>query len=1149
MDLPVFLSYARGVSAAEARALHRELGEDQAFLDTTNIEAGDQFPERFTEALLGSRVVVVFASERYFQSWYCLRELRTALAPYDALLRRPGTTKADLASALRHVIVALPGGTSNQQLEGLPPALAMANAPQAGDTSGLAGLVRRRLEELTLSLRAELTGPEADAILEGLVEEAAIPPPASLAGVRVYHRQGGLGLSLEQRFVGRANDLWRIHFALCTMRGDPAKSAAASVRLHSGGGYGKTRVALEYVLRYGPRYFPGGLFWIDANTDPAGLEEQFHDILRILDEGAPELSSLRREGRSVAKLLWKALSEVPREKPVLCIVDDIAENRLGEKAKSLSEFCPGMGLAAVLGTSRQSVREPGVIEISLDPLPAAASALLLQDGLDTAQEVARQDWNGLAELVGGLPLALDALNKVLVAGAYTAADLLQRIRQASVTTTLDSASRALQGQFAGAELKGITEALSVSFEILNERSQFVACILAQLAPVAIPEPVMKNLGEAANAPDIRAALSLRNFVTGRGAGIFGVMHRVMADFLKTRWEELQPKFLLAAGRGVGAFMTLERCQDPKEWAVMNICRTHAEHLFGRLSELPDAGEDPELISTVIHAGNVSGALLYFQGDRASARQLQRRVLEASRSRLGSEHADTLREMSNLGMTLSQLGELEEAHRLQSEVVAALWKSPGPDHEDTLDALHNLAWTLHQRGEYGKARELQEHVLRGFLKSRADEDPKTVMAISNLAETLVAQEELAQARVLQEAVLRLMQQIDGEESLNAVTAMCNLGKTLRRLKETEGSLKLLTRAEEIGTRRFGQEHPITLLAGTNRSAALTDMGDWKEARRVQEKVLEVQRRRYGAQHPETLTAMDNLATSLQHLGEISEAQRLQEESLETRTRVYGVHHPFTIFAMRALALTLFAQKERARSCGLFEQCYLLGKRVFGLTHPETIACGSDLATALKLTGKAKAAEGVEREQRVIDAVRRIASAAPADDQSRPQMLNRIVELNELAKQRRGAGDYRGAMESISAAIRLALGGPESQILGVVLTTAGSIYLAEKRFGEACDALEASRFVFHDLGQSEGEWTAFMWMGQCADEAGEFERAIAAYESAYEMASAAENRADMIAILRQLGPLYGRTGRIAQQAACQRELANRSMDRGIPRSDAG
>jgi hypothetical protein len=303
MERPVFLSYARSVSAAEARALHLELGGDQAFLDTSNIEVGEQFPEAFTEALLGSRVVVVFASERYYQSWYCLRELRTALAPYDALQRKSGTTTAELDNALRHVIVALPGGTENPQLDKLPPALATANALEAGDTSGLAEQVRHRLEELKLSLRAELGGPESDRILAGLVEEAAIPPPASLAGVRVYHGQGGLGLSLEQRFVGRANDLWRIHFELCTMRGDLAKSAAATVRLYASGGYGKSQVALEYMLRYGPRYFPGGLFWIDANTDSAGLEEQFHGILQTLKEDVPELSSLRREGRSVAKLL------------------------------------------------------------------------------------------------------------------------------------------------------------------------------------------------------------------------------------------------------------------------------------------------------------------------------------------------------------------------------------------------------------------------------------------------------------------------------------------------------------------------------------------------------------------------------------------------------------------------------------------------------------------------------------------------------------------------------------------------------------------------------------------------------------------------------------------------------------------------------
>ena len=68
MPHPVFISYARTTNRQQAETLHRELGE-LAFFDTSDIEAGEQFPKVLVDALLDAKVVVVFVDERYFQRW------------------------------------------------------------------------------------------------------------------------------------------------------------------------------------------------------------------------------------------------------------------------------------------------------------------------------------------------------------------------------------------------------------------------------------------------------------------------------------------------------------------------------------------------------------------------------------------------------------------------------------------------------------------------------------------------------------------------------------------------------------------------------------------------------------------------------------------------------------------------------------------------------------------------------------------------------------------------------------------------------------------------------------------------------------------------------------------------------------------------
>src|ERR1039457_5145774 len=86
-DHPVFISYARKTSRADAETLHGELGGDPglAFLDTSDIETLQKFPAEISDALLAAKVVVVFADETYFTRRYCLRE--SALAPFQALAR------------------------------------------------------------------------------------------------------------------------------------------------------------------------------------------------------------------------------------------------------------------------------------------------------------------------------------------------------------------------------------------------------------------------------------------------------------------------------------------------------------------------------------------------------------------------------------------------------------------------------------------------------------------------------------------------------------------------------------------------------------------------------------------------------------------------------------------------------------------------------------------------------------------------------------------------------------------------------------------------------------------------------------------------------------------------------------------------------
>jgi hypothetical protein len=112
----------------------------------------------------------------------------------------------------------------------------------------------------------------------------------------------------------------------------------------------------------------------------------------------------------------------------------------------------------------------------------------LTHNVPAAAALSWADWGRIAEWVGDLPIALDLLNACLALGSITPSVLVGRVGQASrPVRELDHLREALRGQVPKDAVGGITEAFSISFENLDEATQQVAQLLAQLAPAPIPK--------------------------------------------------------------------------------------------------------------------------------------------------------------------------------------------------------------------------------------------------------------------------------------------------------------------------------------------------------------------------------------------------------------------------------------------------------------------------------------------------------------------------------------------------------------------------------------------------------------------------------------------------------------------------------------
>jgi tetratricopeptide (TPR) repeat protein len=948
MPQEVFISYARTATAEHAQALAAKLGE-VAFLDTDAIDDGDQFPPRLLNGLLSSRVVVVFATKAYSERRFCRLEMRLALAAGDPAMSR--------------LVLGL-GEGSGFVVDAMPESIGRQSWPPTEATERLEKLVRHRLAEHSAPLRSVLVEAEAQRLAAAFLEESNILEPRSLDGIVCSLPQGVASRSIGSRFIGRAGELRRIHQILSDGSG---VSARLTSRIAAGAGFGKTRLATEYLYRYGARYYPGGLFWVNAAS--SSVDDEFWRILSVLDPSIPNLAEMRKKERGIRHELERALRAI--HAPVLYVIDNIPEAGPGEDAAAIQDFCPALGAVTVLATSRQDTREEGVKTIPLDTPSRDAAILLLTDNLPGASRLSWSDWGHVANWVGDLPLALDLLNRCLALNSISIENLFQRATSVSAAPgeaeELEGLREALRGQVPRDSVRGVVEALGISFEKLEQNAQLSAMLLAQLAPAPIPEALIDALPEAWKTPAIRTALRSRHFVTASGSQTFGVMHRLVADFLRQQTGDLKTEFLGAACSVVEGAMKIDRCEDPLKWPVMNLFRPHAAALVDRAdltsSELGRATRVGKIAAMLafVQADYAEHRRLYekilamttralgeenpdtlwamsgyarslrHQGDYKRAQQFEERVLEIRVRVWGEEDIQTLRAMSDLAETLCMRGKYVEAQRLQERVLEQMARVIGAEHPDTLSAMSDLAETLNARGEYVKSQRLKEHVLELRIRVPGEENPDRLSAMSEQA---AIRGDHAESRRLKERVLELHLRERGEGDLATLRAMSDLATFLSNGGDLAQAQALEQRALELKKHLVGESHPLTVGSMERLAGILFKLGNYKEAQRLRERVIEAELPILGKEHPQMLRSLDLLADTLLAQGNVEGTRRLQEQILETRMRVVGAEHPDTLTSMSLLAVILLKSGDFKNGLQLLRQCVAGRRRVLGDQHPDT-----------------------------------------------------------------------------------------------------------------------------------------------------------------------------------------------------------------------
>jgi hypothetical protein len=480
------------------------------------------------------------------------------------------------------------------------------------------------------------------------------------------------------------------------------------VALHGLAGAGKTSVALAYAHDH---VGEAGVAWQFAAEEPSVLAAGFGEL-------AAELGA--REGTGNPVVAVHGALAARRARWLL-----VFDNAPGPEA--VQGLVPPAGNGRVLITSRNALWPPGqAVEVPVLDTEVAARFLAARTG-DTDRQAAA----GLAEAVGGLPLALEqAAAYAQATGNSLAAylDLFQRRRAelldrgqpagygGTVAATWALAFGQLQQSAPGAagllrllafcapEAVPLRLLLQPRFGLAEQLSPEVTGVLARL------------LDDELAAGDAVAALRRYSLARPAGGGTVSV-HRLvqavtadqMPDLLREAWRRAAAAVIEAAIPG--------EPQQPDTWPVYAALLPHARAVLNLTS----------------HGISQVAAYLGYSGSYPGARDLFQLISDAHNQdgAYGPEHPDSLDARAWLAMWTGRAGDAAGA-RDQYAALPIRERVLGAEHPETLNTRHNLAAMTGVAGDAAGARDQYAALLPIRERVLGPGHPDTLTTRGNLA---------------------------------------------------------------------------------------------------------------------------------------------------------------------------------------------------------------------------------------------------------------------------------------------------------------------------------------------------------------------------------------------------------------------------------
>ena len=762
--------------------------------------------------------------------------------------------------------------------------------------------------------------------------------------------------SLGKLFKGRDNFISNLHNRILDQfdadnRAKPVAITQTPRQAICGlGGIGKTRLAVEYALRYADDY--SALLFVVADS-PKNLRSGVADLALCL-KLKEATSKHDEETRFTAALRWLM------EHPGWCLILDNVDTE--DAAIECENLVSKLYGGHVIITSRLNVWSVSGIEaLDLDVLDIKPSIELLLERTtkrfkaDNDEQAAEE----LAGLVDGLALALEQAGAYINEEQCSIAEYIGHWKDGDKKVTGWYDERIMKYP------KSVAITWNATIQAIGPAAEAILRLLSCFATAPIPTRILtcsesqekmslflsgsSTDGQSENLSPKSLLTKLASFSmlkkTTGGAEQCIILHRVVHDITWLRVPDKLRLALLETAAELFDNIAPHEADRFESWAAWYVLHPHAEILWNRFQPYPKEHWNIRLLH---------GLALYYLGQNrhAEGEMLQRATYELMSQQMGENNPRTLQAKNDLALLLTDANESLRLLRETLEGLEKAYKSAGKPETEILllECVFNVAVRLGDGAEdLSEAESLLRRCVAGFSASpEAGENHwRTLLSSRELAYHLHRTERQEEAGILARKTLTLSEMNPqlGPYHMDTLDSVRQVAIFLFKDGRLDEAVPLLQR-ELIGREQaseLGPQHSSTWKCLGNLLEILWALHRTTEAEKLCFSKSMKWREIIGAEHPNMVACTQTLVRILAMNEKIGKARQIEVAlNLALTRKQYYELQAKTGPEDQELLLLMKALADAQKDCGYLNEAesnyrrFLDGMRYIQCEDDEDIA---------------------------------------------------------------------------------------------------------------------------------------------------------------------------------------------------------------------